>query len=303
MGIDPAALVESIGNLEGLDLDRGLASSVQMLVNMTKRLLDADGTGLMLVDANGELRWASASDQPAQEIEEEQAELAQGPCAEAFSQATPLVWRDVNRDGLGEIVSKMLRARFKAGMSVPVELGGGPIGTLDVYAHSPREWHHSEVSALQACAGVLAVLLGAAVVAHARGRLARQLQVALDQRILIEQAKGVLMERHAIDGVTAFERLRAAARSTRVKVVEVAREVLAGRPLPPARPERVREPGEAATEAVVTSLQQAAQLHERIAELYEQQGRVEQAREERDRAAQARQRVQQATGGQQPPLP
>jgi GAF domain-containing protein len=303
MGIDPAALVKSIGNLETLDLDRGLASSVQVLINMIKQLLDADGTGLMLVDARGELRWASASDQPAQEVEEEQAELAEGPCAEAFSQATPVVWRDVDRDGLGQIVSEMLQARFMAGMSVPVELGGGPVGTLDVYAHSPREWHHSEISALQAYAGVLAALLGAAVAAHAHGRLARQLQVALDQRIMIEQAKGILMERHAIDGSTAFEWLRAAARSNRVKVVNVARDLLAGKPLPPTRLEGTREPSETAMEAVVTSLQQSAELHERIAELYEQQGRVEQAREERDHAAEARQRVRQVTGGQQPPLP
>ena len=153
MRIDPAALVKSIGDLDGFDLADGLAASVQLLVTMTKHLLDADGAGLMLVDADGQLRWASASDQPAQEVEQDQQELAQGPCAQAFSQAAPVAWRDVDRDGLGEIVSALLRARYKAGVSVPVELGGGPIGTLDVYARTSRAWHHSEISALQAYAG------------------------------------------------------------------------------------------------------------------------------------------------------
>ena len=128
MRIDPAALVKSIGDLDGFDLADELAASVQLLVTMTKHLLDADG----------QLRWASASDQPAQEVEQDQQELAQGPCAQAFSQAAPVAWRDVDRDGLGEIVSALLQARYKAGVSVPVELGGGPIGTLDVYARTSR---------------------------------------------------------------------------------------------------------------------------------------------------------------------
>jgi AmiR/NasT family two-component response regulator len=64
-------------------------------------------------------------------------------------------------------------------------------------------------------------------VAEARGRLADQLQVALDHRILIEQAKGVLMGRDHIDSATAFERLRAQARSSGRKVAEIARELLA----------------------------------------------------------------------------
>jgi hypothetical protein len=156
-----------------------------------------------------------------------------------------------------------------------------------------------------------------------KGRLAWQLQVALDHRILIEQAKGVLMEREGIDPPTAFDRLRNAARSTRVKMVEVANDVLAGKPLPPGRVpvegavevEHAAEPAAATAEAQAeaqaevevgveaTALQQAAELHEQIAELYEQRGRGDQARQERQRAAQARRRLQQTTGGQQPPLP
>jgi AmiR/NasT family two-component response regulator len=68
-----------------------------------------------------------------------------------------------------------------------------------------------------------------------RGGLAEQLQTALAHRSLIEQAKGVLMEREGIDAA-AFERLRGVARSSMRKVADIARDVLAGVPLPPARP-------------------------------------------------------------------
>jgi AmiR/NasT family two-component response regulator len=69
----------------------------------------------------------------------------------------------------------------------------------------------SEVAALQAYAGLVASLLSAAVTAEVKGRLADQLQAALEHRWLIEQAKGVVMGREHVDAQAAFERLRGAA--------------------------------------------------------------------------------------------
>jgi AmiR/NasT family two-component response regulator len=69
--------------------------------------------------------------------------------------------------------------------------------------------------------------------AQAKGRLADQLQAALEHRWLIEQAKGVIMGREELDAQAAFERLRRAARSSTRRLADVApREVTAGQPLP-----------------------------------------------------------------------
>ena len=254
---------------------------------MTKRLLDVDGVGLMLVDAQGALRWAAASDQQAEQLEQAQEELAQGPCTDAFWQRAPVPVRDVTREGAPEIAVVLLDARFRAALSVPVELAGGPIGTLDAYARGERAWSESEVSALQACAGVVANLLGHAVAAYTQGRLARQLQVALEHRVVIEQAKGALMERDMVDEATAFERLRSVARSRRRAVGEVARDVLAGVPLPSSLAEEVYPTRKLA----VVAYQQAAGLHERLAALYEQVGHPDRARQEWQRAVAARARA------------
>ncbi|HEX2155452.1 MAG TPA: GAF and ANTAR domain-containing protein [Actinomycetes bacterium] len=121
-----------------------------------------------------------------------------------------------------------------AGLSAPVEVDGSAIGTLDIYSSVPWDWDDSEIAALQTYAGLAASLLTAAVTAQVQGRLANQLQAALEHRWLIEQAKGMVMAREGLDAQAAFERLRQEARSSSRRLVDVASDVTAGKPLPPA---------------------------------------------------------------------
>jgi hypothetical protein len=95
MPIDPTDLAKSIGALGTLDPERGLAPTLQQLTDAAKQLFRADAAGLMLIDRQGQLRWASASDQTAQTVEDGQERLAQGPCAVAFSQRLPAAIRNI----------------------------------------------------------------------------------------------------------------------------------------------------------------------------------------------------------------
>ena len=97
MPIDPAELATSIGSLYKLDLDRGLAPTLQQVVDAAKVLVGADGAGLMLADTEGRLRWASASNQLAQQAEDHQEREAQGPCMAAFIQRTAMSVADAVR--------------------------------------------------------------------------------------------------------------------------------------------------------------------------------------------------------------
>jgi GAF domain-containing protein len=231
--IDPADLVVSIATLGKLEFDLGPARTLQQVVDAAEELLDADGVGLMLADPNGQLRQASASNKQVQDIEEHQDRAALGLCASAFAKRTPICVRDVHQDPDSyELRMVLNEAQIVAVLSVPVELDGCPIGTLGVYSATPRDWDAKEVSAVQAYAGIVASLLAAAAAAHVKGRLAAQLQTALDRRMVIEQAKGILMAREGIDAATAFQRLRTGARSTRRRMADVAHDLTAGRPLP-----------------------------------------------------------------------
>jgi GAF domain-containing protein len=247
MPIDPTDLAKSIGALGSLDPGRGLAPTLQQIADAARQLFRADGAGLMLVDAEGQLRWASASDQSTQTLEDGQERLAQGPCAVAFSQRLPAAIRNIHSEpDWAEFTQVLLAEGICAALSVPVELNGGVIGTLDVYVGQPRDWDPSEVAALQAYAGVVASLLSAAVTAQVKGRLAGQLQAALEHRWLIEQAKGVVMGREQVDAQTAFERLRGAARFSTRRLADVAKDVTDGQRLPTSRRKLARTRAEQA---------------------------------------------------------
>jgi GAF domain-containing protein len=156
MPIDPSMLAKSIGTLTDLHPDEDLAATMQQAVQAAKQLFDADAAGVMLVDLDGQLRWASASDQRAQILEDNQEVFAAGPCAEAFTTGRPAAMHDATLERRwGEITLVFVEVRIRSGLSVPVDVGGGPIGTLDVYAVDPRGWDDTEVSALQAYAGVV----------------------------------------------------------------------------------------------------------------------------------------------------
>jgi GAF domain-containing protein len=237
MPIDSAALARNISALAGLDAEHDLGRAMQQITSAAKALLRVDGAGLMLADERGQLRWATASDQQTQIIEEGQERLGEGPCVNAFVEHAPMAMRDAAKEPhWGKITDVVTGQEMRAGLSVPVQLEGGPIGTLDLYSAKPRDWDQAEISAAQVYAALAATLLSQAVGAQVKGRLAEQLQTAFAHRTRIERAKGMLMLREGIDDAEAFERLRNAARSSRRPLIEVVDEVLGGQRLP--RPRR-----------------------------------------------------------------
>jgi len=233
MPIDPATLVRSLAPLTDLDPVADLASTLDLVVVAAKQLFGVDAVGTMFPDADGRLRGASASDPLAQALEDNQETLAAGPCLDAFASGQPAIMHDATLESRwGEATLAFVELQIRSALSVPIQLGDGPIGTLDAYAAAPRGWDATEVSALQTYAGLAATLLGTAAKAERSGRLAEQLKVALEARNQLQEAKVALMDRERLDDQQALIDLRRAARSSRPKQPEMADGTVVRLPLP-----------------------------------------------------------------------
>jgi GAF domain-containing protein len=230
MPIDPDALARSVARLEGVDpVDTGLDAALELAVQEADDVFDVDGAGLMLVGEDGVLRYVVASDEPGRMLEVLQEQFGEGPCVAAFGADRPVLAGDMAADPRWPSVGPLAAGHgIGAVLGVPIDLREGPVGTLNVYAAEPHRWDDADVAAIQAYTRVIASLLRAAVQAHVKGRAADQLARALDHRVVLEQAKGIIMERRGLDQQAAFELLRSRARSTRRRLDDVARQVVQG---------------------------------------------------------------------------
>ncbi|CAM3660431.1 GAF and ANTAR domain-containing protein [Nocardioides zeicaulis] len=229
MSIDDLALAQSLRRLATSREDNG--SVVSVLENVVQACVDLfgiGGAGLMIADEQDLLRYVAASDGPGRVLEETEASAGEGPCTESYVTSRVVTSSDVTaeHDRWPILAKTMADLPVRAVLGVPVRLGGVPVGTLDVYCEDEHEWDDSEVAALTRYAEVIATTLTAALQAHTAGELARQLQYALDYRVVIERAVGYLMARQQLDAVAAFNALRGAARSRRSKIGLVAEHVL-----------------------------------------------------------------------------
>jgi GAF domain-containing protein len=243
VAIDPAELARALRGLApSRALERDVLASLRRAVGATRDLFLVSGAGLMLIDTDSTLRYVVASDDAARALEAAQEDLGEGPSVDAFVLDRMVETADILGDDRWPRLSPVAaREGIRAVLGIPTRMEGAPIGSLDVFVDEPHGWDESERRALAAFNEVVEGLLREAVQAERQTEIAEQLQYALDNRLIIERAVGLLMGREGLDQVGAFNRLRQTARSSGRKVGEVADRLLAGDPLgPPARQDAER---------------------------------------------------------------
>jgi GAF domain-containing protein len=227
--IDPKALEASVGSLRERIEAQPLTDALQGLLSATRVLFDASGAGVMFVDEGSMLRAIAATDEPGRLLESLQEETGEGPCVDALVLDRIVHSVDLSQDPRWpKLLPDLPEHGVRAVLGVPVHAGSVTVGSLNVYRDAPREWDASEIQALATYAGLMEQLLETALHAEQATQLAEQLQHALDNRVLIERAVGMIMGREGIDAVAAFNRLRHAARSSERKAADVAAEILEG---------------------------------------------------------------------------
>jgi GAF domain-containing protein len=228
MHIDDEALRLSLQRLREAAFDADVVAVMTRAVGAVDRVFGCSGAGIMFVTQAGRLSYVAASDEAGRQLEEAQAEAGQGPCYDSYVYAREIVSGDVHHDDRWPELPPHLPAQVRAMLGIPVNLGGSPVGTLNVYRDAPGDWDESDITALRAYGDLIAEILGAALAAQDHGELAGQLQYALDYRVVIERAIGYLMGSRGLDAVTAFNIVRKRARDSRRRVADIATEILQG---------------------------------------------------------------------------
>jgi hypothetical protein len=203
---------------------------LHVLTGRCVELLEATAAGLMLADGIGELRVMASSSERARLLELFELQNAEGPCLECYRTGTSVAIPDLAREEhrWPRFAVQARDAGFRAVQALPMRLRRTTIGALnlfraDVGAPKPRDLLIAQAFADVATIGILQERL----VREAQTTTA-QLQIALDSRIAIEQAKGVLAERAGVSMDEAFHALRNYARRTHHRLSELARSVVEG---------------------------------------------------------------------------
>lgn len=207
----------------------------EVLYSLVDHLVDAlgvDGAGVCLADADGRLEFVAASDQHVVTIERQQVAVAEGPCHDAHRDGQVVTVADLERHDAWPCYRPVALAEgCRAVAGIPLVSGDTCIGALNLYRSEPTDWDARDLE----IASVLALtatgyIVNARTVAQAAQatQLSDQLQHALQSRVVIEQAKGILAERHGLVPAHAFTHLRAHARSSRTSIHAIAAAVVGG---------------------------------------------------------------------------
>lgn len=195
----------------------------------TVEILGASGAGVSIATSDGRLEFVSSTGSDVDVVEEVQHLAQDGPCVTAFRTGEVVAVSDI--DELTEWPDYRRAARsagFSSVVGMPLVIENHRVGSLDVYDRPVRTWSDHDLDAARVLADIAtAYIVRAGQLVEARD-LAAQLQAALDSRIVIEQAKGVLSNQHGVSLTTAFEIIRHHARSNNLTVRSVARDVLDG---------------------------------------------------------------------------
>lgn len=206
---------------------------VELLTFLGERcvsLFDAAAAGVLLVDEQGVLHPMSASNEAVQLVEIFQIQHAEGPCFDCFRTGEAVEVDDLAAaaDRWPRLVHIATTAGFRSGSAFPMRLRGRVLGALNLFRTSTGRMDPADVIAAQALADVATIAILQQRAASDGQLLSEKLHVALNSRVAIEQAKGVIGERTGVDMNEAFVRLRAYARGNQRLLGDVARDVVEG---------------------------------------------------------------------------
>jgi GAF domain-containing protein len=206
---------------------------VEFLHRLAKRcveLVDVSEAGIMLVDHNGMLRYVASSSERMRLIELFELQHEQGPCVDAYRRGVPIcvALTDDAQTRWPRFVPEAREVGFLSVAALPMRLRSEVIGALNLFSSDPIPLGMGDQRLAQALADIATIgILQQRALSDAQNG-ATQLEAALESRVVIEQAKGIIAEHEDVDVDVAFAQIRDYARNHNRRLGEVAREVVDG---------------------------------------------------------------------------
>lgn len=185
--------------------------------------------GIVLAEPDGSLRYLASSSERPRLVELLEVQSAEGPCLDAYR--TGRIIRCSDSPGAQNrwprFVAQARDAGINAFTAVPMRLRGRVIGALNLlFSSESGSLDARDGAVVQAFADIASIaIMQERAVSDARA-VAQQLQEALDSRVVIEQAKGVVAARSRIGIDEAFNELRAYSRRRHELLTDVARQIV-----------------------------------------------------------------------------
>lgn len=208
--------------------DFDLVEFLDVLAFRCVELLGASTAGLVLADLRGTLTMVAASDEQTRLLELFQLRNSEGPCLDCHREAEPMLCPDLARvrGRWPKFAREAENAGFRSVYALPMRLREEVIGALSLFGTRPALLDDEGVRLGQALADVATIGILHHRLLERQEIITTQLQTALNSRVIIEQAKGVLAERLHVSVSDAFGVLRAYARSNNRKIVAVAAGII-----------------------------------------------------------------------------
>ena len=205
-----------------------LIEFLQMVTAHTSELVQAESAGLLLADHHGRLQLMAASDERAEMLELYQVQANEGPCQDCYREGKAVI--DADLAAADQIwphfAPRAVAAGFRSVHAFPLRLRQTVIGALNLFGNQVGTMAPADARVIQALADIATIGLLQERTIHQGEVLTEQLQSALNSRVVIEQAKGVLAQIHSINPDEAFERLRSYSRSHNQRLGAVAQAVI-----------------------------------------------------------------------------
>lgn len=206
---------------------------VELLTVLADRCVDVlkvGAAGLMLVAPDGDLRVIASSSDAMRVLELFELQSREGPCLDCFRTGEPVVNQDLAtvNGRWPRFAAEAIAAGFHSVHALPMRLRGTVIGALNLFHVKAGEMREADVEAAQALTDVATIAILSQRAALGAQTLNEQLQHALNSRIVIEQAKGMVAERLGVGMDVAFSTLRSHARHHNRRLADVARAVIDG---------------------------------------------------------------------------